>query len=92
MSMAALWDQTSPYRDESLRVKRMSSPRHAVSSAQAEPWHRATLTNRLSLCPPVNNNVTAVARLIQSHKDLLILSHVTENFPAVSLSGEWVLP
>ncbi|KFO93468.1 Alpha-1-acid glycoprotein, partial [Buceros rhinoceros silvestris] len=34
----------------------------------------------------VDNNVTAVARLIQSHKDLLILSHVTENFPALSLS------
>ncbi|NWR55219.1 A1AG protein, partial [Bucorvus abyssinicus] len=35
----------------------------------------------------VENNVTAVANLIQSDKDLLILSHVTDNFPAVSLSA-----
>lgn len=46
----------------------------------------------ISLCLAVDNNVTATAKLIQSDKDLLILNYSNDNFPGLSLSGEWMLP
>ncbi|NXD26357.1 A1AG protein, partial [Spelaeornis formosus] len=35
----------------------------------------------------VNNQVTSMARLIQSDKDLLILNHINIDFPSLSLSA-----
>lgn len=46
----------------------------------------------LSLCLPVDDQVFATAKLIQSDKDLLILNHLNDDFPSLSLSGEQMLP
>ncbi|NXW56211.1 A1AG2 protein, partial [Eurystomus gularis] len=43
-------------------------------------WHNSTLVH-------VDGQVTARAKLIQSDKDLLILSHLNHNFPGLSLSA-----
>lgn len=62
---------------------------------RAVPTGMSLSTGEISLCPylPVDNNdVTSVARLIQSDKDLLILNHINIDFPNLSLSGEQMLP
>ncbi|KFV48985.1 Alpha-1-acid glycoprotein, partial [Tyto alba] len=43
-------------------------------------WHNSTLVH-------ADNQVTSMAELIQSDKDLLILKHFNNNFPGLSLSS-----
>ncbi|KAM8995430.1 alpha-1-acid glycoprotein 1-like isoform 2-T2 [Ara ararauna] len=47
--------------------------------------HNSTLAH-------VDDQVFAMAKLIQSDKDLLILNHLNDDFPSLSLSGERTLP
>ncbi|NXD61709.1 A1AG1 protein, partial [Eolophus roseicapillus] len=43
-------------------------------------WHNSTMAH-------VDDQVFAMAKLIQSDKDLLILNHVNDDFPSLSLSA-----